>query len=173
MKIDDRFINRLVIAATIIYATLVTAYCIIYHLFPGQEFIIVFVSLYAISRKWSRRFVRDWVPFIVLFVGYESMYGFADNILGVVHVNELINLETRLFGAIPTLVLQQYYRNIILDYICTFLYSLHFVLPVVFGFLLWRYSPKNFRNFTAAFLICSYGALITFLLFPSAPHGTR
>jgi len=35
--------------------------------------------------------------------------------------------------------------------------------------ILWRYSVKNFWNWTIAFLLCSYSALATFLIFPSAP----
>ena len=32
-----------------------------------------------------------------------------------------------------------------------------------------RDSPENYRKYTVAFLLCTYGALITFLVFPSAP----
>lgn len=97
------------------------------------------------------------------------MRGIVDNIAGIVHVTELINAELYLFGTIPTGVLQQFYRTPILDWVGAFFYSLHFIVPFVFGFVLWSRSPENYRKYTVALLITSYSALITFLAYPSAP----
>ena len=133
------------------------------------EFLVVCFLIYAACMKWFKRFIKDWVPFIALFLAYEAMYGIADNISSIVHVNELINAEFQIFGEIPTLVLQQFYRNPLFDYIGAFFYSLHFIIPTVFGFILWRYSPKNYWKYTLAFLLCSYSALVTFMIYPSAP----
>jgi membrane-associated phospholipid phosphatase len=87
----------------------------------------------------------------------------------VVHVEQPINAELQLFGSIPTLVLQQSFRCPFLDYLSAFFYSLHFIAPVVFAFLLWKYSPKNYQGFLIAFAIGTYSALVTFLLYPVAP----
>jgi len=97
------------------------------------------------------------------------MRGIVYNIAGVVHSGELINAERCLFGTIPTEVLQQFYRTPILDWMGAFFYSLHFIVPFIFGFVLWNRSPENYRNYTAALLITSYSALITFLAYPTAP----
>jgi membrane-associated phospholipid phosphatase len=169
MQIGDRAVRRLAIAASAIYLAVLLVFFVIYHVPPGPEFFIVFVLIYALSRSWTQRFVRDWIPFIILFVGYEAMYGIAYKITGVVHITELIDMELRIFGFIPTLVLQQFYRSPVLDFVGSFLYSLHFVIPVAFGFTLWRYLPDNFPRFTAALMLCVYSALITFLVYPSAP----
>jgi len=106
---------------------------------------------------------------MILFIGYEAMYSLAGSLASNIHVTDLIEMELRLFGYIPTLILQQNYRNIFLDYLGTALYTLHFVLPVTFSLILWRYSLKNYWNWITAFLLCSYSALATFLIFPSAP----
>jgi len=161
-----------------IYLVFLCAFCIRYSVFPGPEFIFIFFLIYAASNKWTRRFTRDWVPFLSLFLAYEAMYGIVGNISGAVHVSELMNTESQIFGSIPTLILQQFYRNPVFDYIGAFFYSLHFIIPTVFGFVLWKYSPKNYWKYVFAFLICSYSALITFLVYPSAPpwygvHATR
>lgn len=111
--------------------------------------------------------VRDWSPFVVLFFAYEAMYGFADNIAGIVH--ELKRVEMLIFGTIPTLVLQQFYRNPVLDYAGAFFYSLHFIVPATFGFIVWKYAPKNYWKYLFAFMLVSYGALITFMVYPTAP----
>jgi len=157
------------ITFTAIYLALLCVFCVRFGVYPRPEFLVLCFLIYAVYRKWSWRFIRDWIPFTALFIAYEAMYGIADNISSIVHVNELINAEFQIFGEIPTLVLQQFYRNPFFDYIGAFFYSLHFIVPTVFGFILWRYSPKNYWKYTIAFLLCSYSALITFMIYPSAP----
>jgi membrane-associated phospholipid phosphatase len=152
-----------------VYLLILGVFFLYYHIVPGPEFYAVFLLIYAAGMKRTRRFVRDWFPFVALFITYEAVYGFADDITGIVHVKELAEAEFKLFGNIPSLFLQQFYRSAALDYTGAFLYSLHFILPVAFGFILWRYSPKNYSGFVASLLICSYAALTTFLIFPSAP----
>ncbi len=164
-----RSVRNLGVVFLSIYLVALIIFCLAYRVFPGPELLFVVFFIYAASRKWSRRFARDWVPFVGLFLGYEAMYGIVDNLAGVVHVKELIGAESHIFGNIPTLVLQQFYRNPMIDYVGAFFYSLHFIVPTVFGFILWKYSPKNYWKYTFAFLFCSYSALLTFLLYPCAP----
>jgi membrane-associated phospholipid phosphatase len=80
-----------------------------------------------------------------------------------------MNADLRLFGSIPTLVLQQYFRSPFLDYMGAFFYSLHFVLPVTFAFVLWKFYPKNYGGYTLTLVVGTYAALITFLFYPVAP----
>lgn len=167
-RIDDHLLHKLRIFP-IIYLAFLCVFCLVYKVFPGPDFLILCFFIYATYRKWARRFIKDWLPFVTLFLAYEAMRGIADNVLGVLHVNELISAESQIFGSIPTLVLQQFYRSPIFDYIGAFFYSLHFIAPTLFGIILWKYSPENYRKYIFAFLICSYSALITVLLYPSAP----
>jgi hypothetical protein len=80
-----------------------------------------------------------------------------------------MNVDLAIFGSIPTLVLQHLIRTPILDYLGAVFYSLHFIAPTVFGFILWRISSKNYKSYTLALGICTYAALITFLVYPVAP----
>lgn len=169
LQIDDRSARNLGKMFIVIYLAILGVFCVTYNVFPGPEFVVVCFFIYAIYRKWTRRFLRDWVPFVALFLAYEAMYGIADNVSGVVHARELMNAELKMFGTIPTLMLQRFYRSPVLDYFGAFFYSLHFIIPTVFGFILWKYSHENYRKFTFAFLVCTYSALITFLVYPSAP----
>ena len=50
-----------------------------------------------------------------------------------------------------------------------FFYSIHFFAPTIFGFILWRETPKNYWKFTISLGITTYAALITFLFYPVAP----
>jgi membrane-associated phospholipid phosphatase len=97
------------------------------------------------------------------------MYGVIGRIPGIVHVDEPIHADSQIFGTIPTLLLQQFYRLPVLDYFGAIVYSLHFIAPTVFAFILWKYHPKEYWNYTLAFAICTYSALITFLVYPVAP----
>jgi len=169
LQIDDHSARNLGKMFIVIYLAILGVFCVTYNVFPGPEFLVFCFFIYAVYRKWTRRFLRDWVPFVALFLAYEAMYGIADNISGIVHARELMSAELQIFGTIPTLVLQQFYRSPLLDYLGAFFYSLHFIIPTLFGFILWKYSPKNYRKFTFALLVCTYSALITFLVYPSAP----
>jgi membrane-associated phospholipid phosphatase len=169
VKFDYRSSRVLAVACPAIYLAVLSAFCVTYHVIPGPEFLVLCFFIYAAYNSWSRRFVKDWLPLLTLFVSYEAMYGVVGKVAGIVHVVEPINLELRIFGTIPTLVLQQLYRSPILDYLGAFFYSLHFIAPTVFAFILWRTSPRNYKSYTLALIICTYSALITFLVYPVAP----
>jgi len=152
-----------------IYLAVLGAFCVEYGIFPSPEWIAVCFFIYAAYHKWSRRFIKDWIPFVGLFVCYEAMNGMVGGLGRVVHVSEPMDLELRLFGSIPTLVLQEFYRTPFLDYLSAFLYSLHFIAPTIMAFLLWKYRPENFNKYVLAIGIGTYSALITFLVYPVAP----
>jgi membrane-associated phospholipid phosphatase len=46
---------------------------------------------------------------------------------------------------------------------------MHFIAPTIFAFVLWRYRPEHYKNYTFAFAVCTYSALLTFLVYPVAP----
>lgn len=144
-------------------------FCLVYKILPGPEFIALCFFIYAAYNKTTRRFIGDWGPFVFIFLSFEAMYGIVGGLPKLVHVQEPIMADLRLFGSIPTLVLQQLVRSPFLDYLGAFFYSLHFVAPTVFAFVLWKYSPKNFRKYTLALAIGTYSALVTFLVYPVAP----
>jgi len=168
-RIDDNLLLNLSRLLPIIYLVVLSIFCVVYRLFPGPDFLILCFFIYAAFTKQAQRFIKDWFPFLALFLAYEAMRGIANNITGIVHVTELISAETQIFGTIPTLVLQHFYRSPLLDWIGAFFYSLHFLIPTVFGFVLWRRSRENYKRYTIALLVSSYSALITVLLFPTAP----
>lgn len=144
-------------------------FCLVYKVLPGPEFLALVFFIYAAYNKTTRRFIGDWGPFVFIFLSFEALYGIVGGLNFAPHVTEPIMADLRLFGSIPTVVLQQLYRSDFLDYLGAFFYSLHLVAPVVFGFVLWKYSPKNFRKYTLALAIGTYSALVTFLVYPVAP----
>jgi len=169
LRIDDCFLLNLGRRFPIIYSVALIIFCLVYRVFPAPDFLALCLLIYAAYMKRAQRFIKDWFPFIALLLAYDTMRGIVDNIASIVHIGELINAELCMFSTIPTKVLQQFYRTPILDWVGAFFYSLHFVVPFAFGFVLWNRSQENYKRFTIALLITSYSALITFLVYPSAP----
>lgn len=120
-----------------------------------------------------KTFILDWFPILFLWLSYDFLRGFADNLSGRIHFLELINLEKAIFGSIPTIELQKYFFNpnqlSFLDYLSTVVYFLHFALPLAFGFVLWLDQKAKFRQFITGILILSYSGWVTYVIYPSAP----
>jgi membrane-associated phospholipid phosphatase len=166
IRVDQR---KLAVVLPALYTMVLAAFCIIYNVIPGPEFLFLIFFIYAAYNRWSRQFVKDWIPFLTLFVSYEAMYGLVGAVARIVHVVEPLNVELLLFKALPTLVLQNGFRMSALDYIGAGFYSVHFFAPTIFAFVLWKTNSKNYWKYTVAFAVCTYAALVTFLLYPVAP----
>ena len=168
-KFDPRSTEFIAVVFASIYAAILGVFCLVYSIIPGPEFLVLCFFIYAAYNNWSRRFIKDWIPFLMIFLSYEAMNGVVGK-FAPYHLNlGPYDLELRVFGSIPTLFLQQNCRLPVLDYVGAVFYSLHFFAPTLFGFLLWRESSKNFWKYTVALAITTYGALITFLVYPVAP----
>jgi len=119
-------------------------------------------------------FVRDWVPFVVIFLGWEAMRGVAPKTGFAPHVSDLAQLETGLFGGhLPTALLQQALNvgtlGRVLSYAATVVYFCHFVFPLAVGMVLWLVDRVQFVRFTPALMGMALVAFVIFLLVPTAP----
>lgn len=168
-KLEYNYSRFLAVGFPGVYAAVLCVFCLMYDVLPSPEFIVLCFFIYAAYNKTSRRFLGDWAPFVLTFLSFEAMYGVVGSLPKLVHVAQPINADMQLFGSIPTLVLQQLYRSPVLDYLGAFFYSLHFIAPTVFAFVLWKYRPDNYKKYTLALAIGTYSALVTFLVYPVAP----
>ena len=119
-------------------------------------------------------FLRDWVPFVVIFLGWEAMRGVASKTGFTPHVSDLAHIETTLFGGhVPTAVLQQALDvgtfGRVLSYAATVVYFCHFVFPLAVGMVLWLVDRVQFVRFTTALMGMALVAFVIFLLVPTAP----
>lgn len=76
------------------------------------------------------------------------------------------------FGHLPTKVLQDWWWTGEVqwyDFVLYGPYTLHFVMPFALGVLIWRTREKEYWNFMTTFVMCSFMAFITYVLFPAAP----
>jgi membrane-associated phospholipid phosphatase len=136
------------------------------------QWVALALLLVAAAMGRGRQFVFDFVPFLLLFFAYEVMRGFAAKTGFAPH--DISQLELWLFGGnLPTVVLQGalydpgHVRP--LDLAAIFFYFMHFVLPVVVGFVFWLRSREHYWRFVAALLLLSLLAFVTYLFFPSTP----
>jgi membrane-associated phospholipid phosphatase len=151
-----------------IYLVAIGIFSVEYNIIPGPEFIILAFLIYAAYNQRTWRFLKDWLPLITVFTSYEIMYGVVGAVAQTLHMGPY-NFDLSLFGQIPSIILQNSIRSPILDTMGAVFYSLHFFAPVIFAYVLWRASPKNYWKYTIALGLCTYGALVTFLFYPVAP----
>jgi membrane-associated phospholipid phosphatase len=137
---------------------------------PGPEFAILVLLVYAAYSKKIWRFVKDWVPFLLIFVSYETLNGVVGTVSKFnVHYGPYY-FDLALFGGnSPNLILQEYLKTPVLNFTGAFFYTIYFFVPTVFGFAVWLGSHKDYWKYTASLAILVYSCLVTFLLYPVAP----
>ncbi|HEX6547434.1 MAG TPA: phosphatase PAP2 family protein [Candidatus Dormibacteraeota bacterium] len=136
------------------------------------EWVVLALLLIALAMGRGGQFVKDWTPFLILFLAYEAMRGFAAKTGLAPH--DVSGLERALFGGqVPTIWLQeQFYdpsRISIQDWIGMFFYFMHFPLPIVVGFVIWTESRDLYWRFISALLLMCLLAFVTYLVYPTAP----
>lgn len=139
---------------------------------PDRYLLVLLIGSVFLHR--ALKFLHDFLPFILIIVGYDYIRGFVDQINQNIHYVEPINITKWLFnGHIPTIELQsQFYTPGVLhwyDMAATLLYLLHFAVPLAFAYFIWTYNKRYFKEFSLGFAILSYGAVLTYLIYPTAP----
>ncbi|HEY8740146.1 MAG TPA: phosphatase PAP2 family protein [Candidatus Dormibacteraeota bacterium] len=162
------------VPAVIAYVVATTAFLVWRGISVSPDYFVFVLLLGAVALGRWKAFIVDWMPFVVLFIGYEFLRGFAGNTGIAPHFTEVINADRFLgFGQVPTLFLQaQLYRaqgQSLLDDITTLFYFLHFAYPLTLGYLFWIRDRGLFRRFAATLLGMSFSAFVFFLLVPVAP----
>lgn len=153
---------------------------------PDRWAIFLLIGALVLGRVGS--FLRDWIPFVLLIFGYEFLRGIAGNLvldgrriydvprteLPEVRLENLIRFdEVLFFGHSPIIFLQDMLYELgnprWWDFLALIMYSMHFVLPSVFAFVLWLTNKRHFWLFTLTFCFMTYAAFAFFLLYPAAP----
>lgn len=163
---------RLLLIGSIVYLALIFGVMLWRGISIEPEWVLLVLLLIAVALGRGRTFIADWTPFLLLFLAYEAMRGFAAKTNFQPH--DFSGLERWLFGgAIPTLVLQHafYHPGVVgpQDIVAMSFYFMHFVLPIVVGFIFWVTSREYYWRFVAALLFLSFLAFATYLFWPSAP----
>ncbi|MDP2671523.1 MAG: phosphatase PAP2 family protein [bacterium] len=165
--------NKFLYLICIIYLVALSLFMLWHRMwFSPDQFLIAAVVAALILGKFGQ-FVKDWVPFVLLFLGYEALRGLAPILNKNVHITEMIQADKFIFGFLPTIRLQellfypgqpQWY-----DFVAIILYMSHFIMPMVTAFVFWLLDKKTFREFTWALIILSFAGFITYVLYPAMP----
>lgn len=139
---------------------------------PDTLFIALLV-IFAVFGQ-ARPFLLRFAPLILLLLAYESFRSIVPHLNTNVHFWEMIDFDLWFGrGILPTEWLQSFMWNGYLqwyDFYFYFLYTIHFLMPIALGVLIWKkFGDALYWQFMLALILLSYGAFLTYLLFPAAP----
>jgi membrane-associated phospholipid phosphatase len=159
------------VMVSLAYLLLVSGVMIWRGISVSPDYLLLILVPVALLSGHFLRFLRDWVSFIALFLGYEAVRGIAPKSGIPVHYEFVIRVDRALFGGTdPTQWLQAHLGSLRwLAIACTVVYFCHFVIPIAVGMVLWLVDRVQFLRFTVALLGMSFAAFIVFVLVPVAP----
>ncbi len=138
---------------------------------PDILFFMLFVII--LSFGMANQFMKMFVPFVGLLISYNALRNFIPYVTERVHFHEMINYDLIIGGGtLPTIWLQQllYHGQLAwYDFYFYGLYMLHFIVPLILGVLIWRRRPQAYWQYAWSFIMLSYAAFVTYVLFPAAP----
>ncbi len=141
--------------------------------FWQPDSLLVIVLFVGIVFGRAREFVIRFAPFLSILMVYDALRGLLYHITGRVNWWPMINFDRwlgggQLIGSKLQAIMWQGQLEWYSFYFY-FLYSIHFVTPIIFGLILWKLRPQFYWPFVWAIIGASFLAFITFILFPAAP----
>jgi membrane-associated phospholipid phosphatase len=138
---------------------------------PDYLFLIM-VPLALLAGRLTR-FLREWVPFVALLLGWEAMRGLAPTLGASVHTGGLDAEKILFLGQVPTVILQKWVAAIhlraFMDPATTIIYFGHFAVTLGVAMLLWLGDRPRFLQYSTALLGMSFAAFLIFVVVPTAP----
>ncbi|GEM_PF-2680992 len=124
------------------------------------------------------RFLKDWAVFLIVLVAWQVTDGLASTFKFPLHIRAMIDADKVIFypalhGQNATVWLQQHlfdpYNVNWIDVMGVIFYSLHFLLPLGAGFVLWLVNRQNYYRYAIAFVMAAIMGFITYVLYPAVP----
>jgi membrane-associated phospholipid phosphatase len=141
--------------------------------FPTPDKLLVFAAFICLIFKQAKEMLKRFVPFVGLLLVYESFRGIVPHLNTKVNFTWMPDVDRIFgFGQLPTVWLQERLWNGSVqwyDYMLYLTYMMHFVLPFVLAFVVWKTREKEYWRYMTAFLVVSFAGFLTFLAFPAAP----
>jgi membrane-associated phospholipid phosphatase len=171
---DGRRLSRVMVGILIAYVAFILVLMVVRGAYMSPDLFVVLALVVVVVMGRTRLFLRDWLPFVAIFLGWESMRGLADELGATVHSTDVIAIERFFFaGRVPSEVLQAAFHTRgqvnALDLATTFLYVAHFALPLVVAFIFWALERGLFYRYLLALMLMSFAAFICYVLIPVAP----
>lgn len=156
------------------YLFAVIAAFIYFNISLTVEWVVLFLIVAAVLSGRGFGFLRDWGAFILVLLAWQITSPVATQLPFPWHVTEMIAADrVMFFGQVPAQWLQQHLyhpgRLEPWDYAAAVIYMLHFVTPLVAGFLLWLTNRGLFHRYMLAFTIVAIAGYITWIVYPAVP----
>ncbi|MCI0512539.1 phosphatase PAP2 family protein [candidate division KSB1 bacterium] len=83
------------------------------HIRPDHVFFAMILFSFVLGKERAKRFLIDWSPFILAWIGYDMMRGVADSVRGTIHVEgpywgEFVIFQKFFDGTIPAFFFQKF-----------------------------------------------------------------
>ena len=171
---EGRSLNRFTTILLIAYLAFIVGLMVLRRSTLSIEVFVVFASVVAVMLGRGRAFVRDWSPFLLIFLAWQMARALADDIGGRVQSDAVIAVERFIsFGVIPSEELQRLFHRAgeisSLDVAMSVVYLLHFLLPLLAAFMLWVVKRDLFYGYAMALLLLSFAQFATAVVMPVAP----
>ena len=125
-------------------------------------------------------FLKDWFLFIAFVYLFDSLRGsifiLTCNLGLPVYTLYVIKAETFLFGAVPSVVLQDWLLKSgsamqlgWFEKFVTVAHGSHFVAFLIVGLVIWLYRTSHFRFFKVSFYLVIFFGLLGYLAVPTVP----
>lgn len=169
----EKLKGRLLMILVATYFLLISSFMIFNGMwFSPDQFIIAGLVL-ALFVAQPLAFLRDWIPFVFLFLSYEYLRGLAPKLGMSVHIFPMIHVDQFLARGVLTANLQKILYTPgslhIYDYFFSILYMLHFVSLLVFAFFLWIKKRHVYKRFVVTTIALAYAGFLTYVLYPAMP----
>jgi hypothetical protein len=165
--------DKLIISGSIIFLGVAAFFIVAHGVFftPDQFYALGFI--FALITGQATAFLWDWTPLILVILSYEYLRGLIPLVNHKVHFNLMWKFDVLLFGRVPSVVLQHWFFNANhihwYDYVATILYLMHYVTPMIVGYVFWQMDRKYFKEYVIGIVALSYLTFLTYLIFPAAP----
>lgn len=164
---------RILLAA---YLVLIVSVMVIAQISITPDLFVLWTLVVAVMLGRGLSFLRDWLPLLAIFVGWESARGLSQHLATRVMSDSVVAAERAVFfGIVPTEELQRLLhdptRLTALNLLMSGFYLAHFLLPLAVGFVLWLRprTRKVFFRYMIALMVVSFGAFFTAIVLPVAP----
>lgn len=169
-----RSLNRFTTVVLIGYLVFILGLMVLRRATLSPEVFVVFAGVIAVMLGRGRAFVRDWAPFLLIFLAWQLARSLADDIGGRVQSDSIIAIERFIsFGSVPSVEVQRAWyvpgRVSALDISMTLVYLAHFLLPLIAAFLLWVFRRHLYYPYVMALMLLSFAQFATAVLLPVAP----
>jgi membrane-associated phospholipid phosphatase len=164
-------LNSAILAAVLIYATVVAAAYLRFGTLPvitlGAAAVLVLPFIGLAAR--SKEFVTNSVLVVAVLLTYEALQGITGIQVGSGSVVTLAGLDQALVGSSFVLGVQTAFLSSATTFVSTVFYGLHVPLIMIAFVLFWFKDRETYRGYTYSLVVTSYLALLTFVVLPTAP----